>query len=302
MTRVVVIGDALIDEMRDDRGVREFVGGTALNVAVGLSVLGVPTMLLATVGEDPDGARIRSHLATFGVELLATPAPFGTGRAISERVGGAEPHYAFNATSRDAVVRIGDAEREAITAAPAVVVTGVPLDSSVQVQALRPALAAARILAVDPNPRAARLHDRAAFRDGLLAIANGATVVKVGDDDATLLGWASPAQAAAAVRSAGAKAVLTTLGANGAGVVADGVSVTTPIAHLPGRIVDTMGAGDATLSSVVHDLITDPPNTASQWQRTVEAAMLIAAATCRHEGALLRRPAVDGNPMGRIGT
>ena len=31
--RVVVIGDALIDELRDDTGVREFVGGAALNVA-----------------------------------------------------------------------------------------------------------------------------------------------------------------------------------------------------------------------------------------------------------------------------
>ena len=35
--RVVVVGDALIDELRDDRGVREFVGGAALNVAVGLT-------------------------------------------------------------------------------------------------------------------------------------------------------------------------------------------------------------------------------------------------------------------------
>ena len=34
---IVVIGDALIDELRDEHGVREFVGGAALNVAVGLS-------------------------------------------------------------------------------------------------------------------------------------------------------------------------------------------------------------------------------------------------------------------------
>ena len=39
--RVVVIGDALIDELRDDSGVREFVWGAALNVAVGLTRLGV---------------------------------------------------------------------------------------------------------------------------------------------------------------------------------------------------------------------------------------------------------------------
>ena len=49
MSSVVVIGDALIDELRDDAGVKEFVGGAALNVAVGLSRLGVPTTLIAMV-------------------------------------------------------------------------------------------------------------------------------------------------------------------------------------------------------------------------------------------------------------
>ncbi|WP_242868700.1 PfkB family carbohydrate kinase, partial [Microbacterium oxydans] len=48
---VVVIGDALIDEIRDDAGVRELVGGAALNVAVGLRRLGVDTTLVAMVGD-----------------------------------------------------------------------------------------------------------------------------------------------------------------------------------------------------------------------------------------------------------
>ena len=68
MTRVVVVGDALIDELRDNAGVREFVGGAALNVAVGLARLGVPTTLLAMVGDDSAGAHIRSYLVDFGVE------------------------------------------------------------------------------------------------------------------------------------------------------------------------------------------------------------------------------------------
>ncbi|MFZ8396228.1 PfkB family carbohydrate kinase, partial [Staphylococcus aureus] len=60
--RVVVIGDALIDELRDDEGVREFVGGAALNVAVGLSRLGVPASLIAMVGDDAAGDQIRAYL------------------------------------------------------------------------------------------------------------------------------------------------------------------------------------------------------------------------------------------------
>ena len=72
--RVVVVGDALIDELRDDTGVREFVGGAALNVAVGLTRLGVPATLIAMVGDDEAGAHIRAYLADFGVELIATPS------------------------------------------------------------------------------------------------------------------------------------------------------------------------------------------------------------------------------------
>ena len=50
--RVVVIGDELIDEIRDEHGTRDVVGGAALNVAVGLSRLGVPSTLVAMVADD----------------------------------------------------------------------------------------------------------------------------------------------------------------------------------------------------------------------------------------------------------
>ena len=76
---VVVIGDALIDELRDDSGVREFVGGAALNVAVGLTRLGVPATLIAMVGDDEAGAHIRSYLEDYGVALIATPSTHGLG-------------------------------------------------------------------------------------------------------------------------------------------------------------------------------------------------------------------------------
>ena len=86
--RVVVIGDALIDELRDESGVRELVGGAALNVAVGLQQLGVPAVLIAMVGRDDAGDHIRSYLADYGVELIETTSPLGTSRAVSTRVNG----------------------------------------------------------------------------------------------------------------------------------------------------------------------------------------------------------------------
>ena len=77
-----------------------------------------------------------------------------------------------------------------------------------------------------------------------------------------------------------------------------------PIAHLPGRIVDTMGAGDATLSATVARLATDgDPADAEVWGAVLRQAMEIAAATCRSEGALLRTPSeLRDVDLDRLGT
>ena len=106
--RVVVVGDALIDELRDDTGIREFVGGAALNVAVGLSRLGVPSTLIAMVGEDEAGDHIRAFLRDFGVELIATLGPHGSSRAVSTRSGGGEPVYDFNDAAKARRIHFGE--------------------------------------------------------------------------------------------------------------------------------------------------------------------------------------------------
>ena len=66
--------------------------------------------------------------------------------------------------------------------------------------------------------------------------------------------------------------------------------MTRPVSNLPGRIVDTMGAGDAAFAATVAALVTDEPSGADYWGAVLQAAMDAAAATCRVEGALLRTP------------
>ncbi|MFI8593280.1 PfkB family carbohydrate kinase [Microbacterium sp. NPDC078428] len=291
-TRTVVVGDALIDELRDDRGVREFVGGAALNVAVGLSRLGVPTTLIAMVGDDEAGQRIRAYLRDFDVELLASPSPHGSSRAVSTRVGGAEPQYVFNEAAQGRRIVFGDAERAAIADAPFTVVSCFPFDDEPQAAEFADALAASQTrLVIDPNPRTGMMRDLAAFVAGYEALVPRADLVKLGDDDAALL-YASPlSEAVDATRALGAPVVLCTRGGAGAGIVAEGVDIAVPIASMPGRIVDTMGAGDASLAATVAALAGENvPSNAALWEMALEGAMRIAAATCRFEGALLRTP------------
>lgn len=289
--RVVVIGDALIDELRDETGVREFVGGAGLNVAVGLSRLGVPASLIAMVGDDVAGEQIRRYLAEYDVELLASPSEHGTSRAVSTRSPGGEPEYVFNDAAQNRRVAYGDAERAAIAAAPMVVVSCFPFDDREQTDLLVDATASPSTpLAIDPNPRSGMLHDRAEFVRGFEKAAAGALLVKVGEDDAHLLYDGPLEQLREKLVGLGVGAVLATYGAGGAAIDADGTSVSRGISDLPGRIVDTMGGGDAVLATTVALVRDRLPATADEWDAVLSRAMDVAAATCRHEGALLRTP------------
>lgn len=291
---VVVVGDALIDDLRDGSVVRDFVGGAALNVAVGLAVLGVKTTLIAMVGDDADGERIRSFVASFGVALLPTIGPYGSSRAVSDRTEG-EPRYEFNTAAQNRSIDFGTAVRAALDAANYVVVSCFPFDNAAQLTALEAAVATPeRRLIIDPNPREGMMHNKAAFRLGFDRLASRSLLSKIGDDDAQLLYRTGLEALQQRLLRNGSPIVVATAGRDGASVATrDGIRVSEPIMSLPGPVIDTMGAGDATLASIVESLLTSGvPSDAAGWRAVLTRAMMIAAATCRHEGAQLRMPPV----------
>lgn len=289
MSNVVVIGDALIDEIRDTASVRELVGGAALNVAVGLRRLGVSTTLIAMVGDDEAGAHIRSYLVDQDVTLVPSPAPLGSSRAIVQRSASGEPEYVFNEAAQGRNIQYGIEAREAIAEAALVVISCFPFDVPSEVDALAEALSGARV-AIDPNPRSGMLSDRAEFVRGFERLVAEAEIVKVGADDAALLYDGDLDALRLRLRKLGVSAVLATAGADGAVLDADAGVVKAPIAMLPGPVIDTVGAGDATLAAVAAGLVDGAPQDTAGWRLLLERAMDIAAATCRAEGGLLRTP------------
>lgn len=328
---IVVIGDALIDEIRDGRGVRELVGGAALNVAVGVRRLGHPSTLIAMVGSDAAGDRIRTYLDDHRVGLISHRAPHGSARATVTWAAPGEPRYAFNRAAQERGIRYSEAARAAISTAPLVVVSGFPFDAPAEVAALREALGDARLL-VDPNPRAGMLRDAAAFAAGVESLVPGA-IVKVSTDDARLLYDSELAGVTEHLLTVGAVAVVATDGAAGAALAWDGVRMHARPPEMPAPVVDTVGAGDAVVAvfaagcaqsdaaaalllhgaaaeapgegrsascvvSAREDAGTRAPNAA-----LLERAMAVAAATCRGAGGLLRTPeSLDGGAMERAQT
>lgn len=284
-----MIGDALIDEIHDAKGIRELVGGAALNVAVGLRRLGVPVTLIAMVGTDAAGDHIREYLADHDVVLIESQSSHGSSRAIVQRSADGEPKYVFNEAAQRRSIRYSDAARQAISGAALVAVSCFPFDVEAEVVALSDAVGDARLV-IDPNPRSGMLHDRAEFVRGFETLVPRAELVKVGADDAALLYDGDLDALRQRLRDLGVDAVLATAGAHGAVLDSDAGVIAAPIAVLPGPIVDTVGAGDATLAAVVEGLIEEPPSAAADWQQLLDRAMAIAAATCRAEGGLLRTP------------
>lgn len=293
--RVTVVGDALIDELRDPHGSREFVGGAALNVAVGLALLGEDVTLVAMLGDDEPAERIRAYLRDYGVRLVESPSAHGTSRAVSDRSEGGEPRYEFNEAAKQRGIRFDETTRAALDEADLVVVSCFPFDFAEQYGELVAAIERPEErVVVDGNPRSGMLADRAAFLANFEDFAARSLLVKVGDEDADLLLGDSLDAFVERLRSAGGGdgAILATAGRGGATVHADDDSVHEDIVELPGPIIDTMGAGDATLSAVVHHIaVHGVPQTTDAWAATLREAMTIAAATVRHEGALLRVPA-----------
>jgi fructokinase len=93
MTRGLVIGESLIDIVGDD----EHVGGSPLNVAVGLGRLGRDVDFLTCIGDDPYGRRIAEYVNAAGVQLVSESRTSGrtaTARSTIAEDGSAD--YVFD--------------------------------------------------------------------------------------------------------------------------------------------------------------------------------------------------------------
>jgi len=291
--RTIAIGDGIIDVVdRDGATPSRHAGGAALNIAVGLARLGTASSLIANVGHDRDGFWLRDYLRRNRVEFVETPTVEFTGVATSVRVNG-EPSYSFTAPMHRRRINFTSLTHAAVVGAGAVVVNSFPLDNAAQTEELlRSYSASAGMRVVDPNPRPAIVLDAAAYRSGFEALVPHSDLVKVSDEDAQFLFDRSVDEVAVHLLDLGARTVLLTRGAEGASYRgADGMHVDVPIAFMPDPVVDTLGAGDATLATVVAGLLRADSRPDADVVRTVLArAMRVAAATCRVSGGLLQDP------------
>lgn len=248
MTRIVVVGEALVDVVhRTDGSIEEFPGGSPANVAITLGRLGRTPRLATCLGDDERGRTVRTWLEESDVDVLASRID-RTSTALARLDAGGAATYEFDLTwglTAD-VVPGGDVLHVGSIAALLEPGAEAVLDA---------VKSATGLVSYDPNARPSITPDREAARARVEEIVALSGIVKVSDED---LIWLHPDSAAADVAArwstVGPALVVMTAGGDGSVVYRAGED----IARIPVPIVDvvdTVGAGDTYTGGLIDGLV-----------------------------------------------
>ncbi|MEH6644992.1 carbohydrate kinase family protein [Sulfitobacter sp.] len=261
---IAVGGENLIDSVRtvSASGQERFahkLGGSPYNVAVAMARQGARTYYLTPISRDEYGEQLTQNLNAEGVTLAGGRRDEATTQAVVTLEKGV-PTYVFH--------RDNTAER-AVTSAT--IMAALP-DSAAHIhvgslafasgpdavaweEAFHSAARNGLTTSLDPNVRASLIDDAEAYRARLVRLLGSATLVKLSDDD---LDWIYPDMSQS-------DAIALLMSQTTAGLVAltkgpDGAECWTATRHctvvnppVP-NLVDTIGAGDTFMATLVADL------------------------------------------------
>lgn len=290
----MVVGEALVDIVVPAEGERSSaVGGSPLNVAVGLARLDVPTLLITRIGDDEHGSWVVDHVRESGVELAATSVVPGS------RTSTATAHLDEQHSASYDFDLVWDLDHHRLPEARALHVGSLgaallPGRHAVE-DLVRQAEQAELFVSYDPNVRPAFVSDREeAWRD-VVEIASRSRLVKVSDEDLAALRPGEPvAEVARELLTGGAtEMVVVTHGAGGAAAYTPTMTVEQAAPRT--EVVDTVGAGDSFMAALLAvlddwDVPEDGPGALDALDEghvglLLRGAMAVASVTCSRRGA-----------------
>lgn len=246
-----VVGEALIDRVLnrasgDDTSVP---GGSPLNVAVGLGWLGHSVHFASQVGVDDEGGLIRHHLEDSGVTLVnASAGPTKTSSATATVSADGTVDYLFDVSWEG----VGDLWEQPYRHlhAGSIAVTLEPGASIVRSQVERQRDRGATI-SYDPNVRPGLMGNPEGVLTTVENMVGSSHLVKASAED---IAWLYPGWSVNSVcdhwRSLGALVVLLTNGPEP--VLLDWLGQRREFIVPRVTVVDTIGAGDACMSGLLH--------------------------------------------------
>ena len=287
---VLVVGEALVDEVTTDVGTASHPGGSPFNVAIGLARLGVSTLLHTEVGDDERGGLLRAHARESGVGLTAESVSVGStsyARARIDPTGAAA--YDFSVSWRPEPFSLpGTPSLVHVGSIAAVLPPGCDLVAGV-VSALKPT----SLITFDPNVRPPLISDSDQARRRVAQLVAMADVVKVSDED---MEWLHPGRdiedAVADWLATGPDVIVVTRGSLGASCYSRwGAHHSVPPET---TVADTIGAGDSFAAGLIASLMNSdaviPENRlagldGARTRRAIDFATRCAAITVSRAGA-----------------
>ncbi|SPM41026.1 Sugar or nucleoside kinase, ribokinase family [Mycobacterium numidiamassiliense] len=246
MTRGLVVGEALIDIVGGD----EHVGGSPLNVAVGLGRLGRAVDFLTYIADDAYGQRITDYVEAAGVQLISeSRSAKRTATARSTIAADGSADYVFDLDWR--------LSGTPPVAPPLFVHTGsiaaVQDPGCLAVAALIDTYRVSATITFDPNVRPSLIADRESAVARIEHLVERSDIVKVSEED---LHWIDPArppeQIARTWLGLGPAIVAVTMADRGAVAFCAAGVARVPTRAV--RVVDTVGAGDSFMAGLLDAL------------------------------------------------
>jgi len=298
---ILSCGDALIDFVpvvtTDGRdAARPAVGGSCLNIAVGIGRLGIASGFVGGISTDLFGRMIADHATASNVDLrYVTRSAHQTTLAFVRIVAG-ESQYAFydaETASANWSYQRGSIPFDMIDAVHVGSTTLVHERGAAETGALIADAGAAATISFDPNCRPVLVSDEKAYRARMDAFAGSADIVRMSDVDFNYL-YGDDAYGAHAERllARSASLFVVTRGGNGvqawhrnAGII----EVKAPAVE----VVDTIGAGDSFQAALLFALArlkrieraSLQSIGADELRRALSFACRCAAVTCSRAGA-----------------
>ncbi len=294
-------GDALVDFLPvksvDGRDAAvPVVGGSCLNIAVGMARLGAPAGFVGGISTDLFGRMIADHALMSQVDLsYATRSEHETTLAFVRHIAG-EPQYVFydEATaSQNWIYRRGSIPFDEIEAIHVGSTTLANDNGAAQALAMIEDAGGSTTISFDPNCRPNLVRHKVRYVDRMNAFAAAANIVRMSDVDFEFLyGGSDCGERAKSLIAAGASLVVVTRGIKGAQAwhrEAGLVEVQAPAID----VVDTIGAGDSFQAALLFALRAIgriktsalAQMNSGELRRALSFASMCAAFTCGHAGA-----------------
>jgi fructokinase len=259
MTMLTVIGEGLVDVVQRASGIEAHVGGSPLNVAVGLARLDHPVQFIGRYGRDAYGDSVAAHLRSSSVMLPLPPdeLPTSVATALSDDDGAATYTFDLAWELPGLADRLGFMLQGTTLLHTGSIATMLAPGAAEVLAAVEHAHPSATI-SFDPNCRPSIITDVDYGRRQAEKFVALSDVVKASDED---LAWLYPGQDAldsarkwlALGGEEGPALVVVTRGADGPWGVCRAGEASVPAPKV--EVADTVGAGDSFMAALLSGLV-----------------------------------------------